>query len=106
MDNKKIVKKVVVICAACGLSYSTVMGELGEIYEGKAMKEHAQAHYHYQYLGTTAHMAIGTSASSAAISGDTLGGFSLGIQVGEEISKGAEEPILCPCFGHQEKRDI
>ncbi len=70
MDSKEVIKKVVVYCAVCGLSFATAMGELGEIREGKDMKEHAHTHYQYQYLGTPA-LAIGTSASGVAISGDT-----------------------------------
>ena len=79
MDSKEIVKRVVVICTVCGLSFSILIGELGEILEGKAMKEHTHSDLDYEHVGDSVYLVSGTTASSAAISGDTLTGFSPGI---------------------------
>ena len=73
MDGKEVVKRVMVVCSVCGLSLSIIIGELGEIYDGKAMQEHAHSHYHYQHVGQSAYLVSGTSASGTAISRDTLG---------------------------------
>ena len=66
-------KQAVVVCSVCGLAGLILIGELGEIYEGKIVKEHSHAHTDYQHVGNSAYLVSGTSASSAAMTTGTNG---------------------------------